>query len=287
MKPFPFPLDAEPGDTATGPDGRTYRFDYDWCWHVSHAERRPDDKPIPVPDDPETRAAEREANLAFNARLKAQEAAERDVFLAEAAAKAARETRAADARAVLAAQDSRPDPDDQIVDLYSKDDYAAVIAEVPPNTRVDGWTAARRVLFLERLEEQGSIIAAARAADMSRRAVYRLLPRAPAFAAAFANALRHHTAILADTLFDRAIHGHQVPVFHGGELVGTRTVHHDALGIYLLRVRDPLNYAPIDELERWKRERALDAGAETPEPPALPSPRPPEWPLPHGGAGAA
>ncbi len=38
-------------------------------------------------------------------------------------------------------------------------------------------------------------------------------------------------------------------------------MHHDRLLMYLLRVRDPLNYAPIDELERWKGHRALAAPA--------------------------
>ena len=37
--------------------------------------------------------------------------------------------------------------------------------------RVDGWTATRRILFLELLEEHGSILAAARVCGMSRRAV--------------------------------------------------------------------------------------------------------------------
>jgi hypothetical protein len=82
-------------------------------------------------------------------------------------------------------------------------------------------------------------------------------------------ATRASAALLADTLFDRALHGHEVPMLHQGEVVATRTVHHDALGLYLLRVRDPLNYAPIDELERWKKHRAIDAEART----ALPAPR--------------
>jgi hypothetical protein len=129
--------------------------------------------------------------------------------------------------------------------------YAAVVAEVPPDTRVDGWTAWRRTLFLEKLEEHGSILAAARAVGMSRRSVYRLLPRAPAFAAAFDAAMSQVTATLADTLFDRALHGHEVPILHRGDVVATRTVHHDMLGLYLLRVRDPLNFAPPGEGERW------------------------------------
>ncbi len=148
---------------------------------------------------------------------------------------------------------------------------AHVRAEVPADVRIDGWTAFRRILFLEMLEEHGSILAAARAVGMSRRAVYRLLPRAPAFAAAFEAAMSRVTATLADTLFDRALNGHEVPVMHQGDVVATRTVHHDMLGLYLLRVRDPLNYAPPDEGQRWLAGSGLKPIAHAEAPAALPS----------------
>ena len=107
---------------------------------------------------------------------------------------------------------------------------------------------------------------------MSRRAVYRLLPRAPAFAAAFEAAMSRVTATLADTLFDRALNGHEVPVMHQGDVVATRTVHHDMLGLYLLRVRDPLNYAPPDKGQRWLAGSGLKPIAQAEAPAALPSP---------------
>jgi hypothetical protein len=136
-----------------------------------------------------------------------------------------------------------------------------VIAETPAGQRVDGWTAERRVLFLDRLAEHGSVRAACRAASMSREAVRRLRARAPAFDAAYREAMAQNVAVLADAVFDRAIHGSERPVYYKGELVGTRTVHHDALACYLLRVRDPLNYAPIDELDRWQKHRPLEPAA--------------------------
>jgi hypothetical protein len=275
---FPFPLDAMPGDVATGPDGLPYQLGYDDLWRPC-GERHGDRPPIPhaEADDPDRLAAEERSNDAFRARLLAEEAAERSAALAASARRSAGE----EARRRLAAQDQRPDPEDLTARLYP-DEYAAVLAEVPPGQRRDGWTAERRVLFLERLAECGSILAAARAAGVSRRAVYKLLPRAPAFAAALEEGLRTSTAVLADTLFDRAIHGHEVPIVHGGEVVATRTVHHDALGCYLLRVRDPLNYAPVDELDRWMARRGLDASTATriearppaPGGPAEPAPDP-------------
>jgi hypothetical protein len=161
------------------------------------------------------------------------------------------------------------------VHVFEDDDdpaLAHVRAEVPADVRIDGWTANRRILFLELLEERGSILAAARAVGMSRRSVYRLLPRAPAFAAAFEAAMSRVAATLADTLFDRALHGHEVPVMHGGDVVATRTVHHDMLGLHLLRMRDPLNYASPGDGERWLAGSGLKPIGKTAARPALPDP---------------
>lgn len=192
-------------------------------------------------------------------------------------ARIARQIESEEARARLAAQRGSAELDDGTVPPLD-DEHAAVIAETPDNVRHDGWTAWRRRLFLDRLGEHGSVISAARAAGVTRQSVYKLRARAPAFAAAMDEALRANAALLADVLFDRAMHGHEVPVLYQGEIVATRTVHHDALGLYLLRVRDPLNYAPIDELERWKKQRAIDApvqrAALDPAPPAIPAPTP-------------
>lgn len=212
-------------------------------------------------------AAEQAADEAFNRRLRASEAAE------AAAAEARRRA------ALLCPQDPPPGTppdrfeDHEIVDL-APGEQAAVIAEVEGLPRYDGWTVERRLLFLDRLFEHGTLTSAARAAKVSRTSVYRLRARAPAFAAAMDRALAATAARLADAVFERAIHGHEVPIYQRGELVGTRTVHHDQLACYLLRVRDPLNYAPIDELERWKKQRALEA--EATERAALPGP---EWPI--------
>jgi hypothetical protein len=185
-----------------------------------------------------------------------------------------------DADLRLRAQYDRADAEVHESDMDDALEYAAVVAEVPAMVRIDGWTAWRRTMFLEKLEEHGSILAAARAVGMSRRSVYRLLPRAPAFAAAFEAAVARVAATLADTLFDRAIHGHQVPILHGGDVVATRTIHHDMLGLHLLRMRDPLNYAPPGEAERWLAGHGLkplngrkDPAALPPASPQLPHPQ--------------
>lgn len=166
-----------------------------------------------------------------------------------------------------------------------QDEFAAVTAETPEDQRADGWTAVRRRLFLERLASSASVQEAARSVGMTRQSARKLYRRAPAFRAAWDEALRESVAILAETAFHRAIHGTEQQVYYQGRLVGTKDVYHDRLLMYLLRVRDPLNYAPVDELDRWQKHRGLSASArpgenakpaltrETSETSALPGPR--------------
>ena len=275
----PFPADPAPGQTAFDAAGDFFIFDPAAGWQPWSDERalalQP---PPPVLPDPSAYDALEDAVAALQSQLLASDAPRR-----EEAAKPSLQQRvdAAAARDRLARQHTRPDPEDMCADVY-EGDYAAVIAEVPPGVRRDGWTVERRLLFLERLAECGSILAAARAAGVSRRSVYKLVPRAPAFAAALDEAMRSASQVLADTLFDRAVHGHEVPIVHKGEVVATRTVHHDALGCYLLRVRDPLNYAPVDELDRWLHRRGAD-----PRQAALPRGADGALPPPAGLAGSA
>lgn len=266
-----------PGDVHRGPDNLWYRLGYDEQWRLHPRSPVHDQDPElePEPEQPKDDdgnswpPAERAEFRAFNQRIRAEEAEEdRRHALAR--------------RAALEAAERRGDHENMIADIY-EGEYEDVIAEAGTAVRRDGWTAERRVLFLERLAEKGSVIAAARAAGVARQSVYKLLKRAPAFRAVFDETLAHVAVLLADTAFDRALHGTEEPVFHKGELVGHRTVHHDRLLAYLLRVRDPLNFAPVDELDRWQKHRPLTATA-TPLPARLPTPTTPpadgSWPVP-------
>lgn len=49
-----------------------------------------------------------------------------------------------------------------------RDEFAAVTAETPEDGRADGWTAARRRLFLERLSTTASVQEAARSVSTLR-----------------------------------------------------------------------------------------------------------------------
>jgi hypothetical protein len=253
------PTDALPGEVHRGPDNCWYQLEWSGNWklhprpaHLDHDSELGPEEPEPEPARPLPRHV-----IAAGQRIARREQEEARAQAAERRRHFVREEEAEAARQRLGRARFEPSRDDGMVDLYDGD-YDAVIAEVPEGQRRDGWTVERRLLFLDRLSQHGCIVSACAAAGCTRQSAYRLRPRAPAFAAAMDEAMRTSAAVLYDTLFERALHGHEVPMLHKGEVVATRTVHHDQLGIYLLKVRDPLNYAPVDELERWKKHRTID-----------------------------
>jgi hypothetical protein len=151
--------------------------------------------------------------------------------------------------------DSSPAPD-----TADEPDYAAVLAEVPPGHRLDGWTGERRIAFLTALWNGANVAEAARHVGMSPQTARRLRHRAPAFRAAWDEAQALVVQELADTAIDRAMHGTVQPIYQRGRMVGSRIVHHDQLLIHLLALRDPENFAPLSERERWA---ALRRGSNT------------------------
>lgn len=144
----------------------------------------------------------------------------------------------------------------------SKDDLDLFdIADAPPRrTRHDGWTPDRMQEFIRVLRATASVSDAAAAVDMSRQSAYKLYaePDARAFRDAWDEALRGAVGVLAATAYDRAVNGVEEIVYYKGARVGVRWRYDNRLLTFLLRVRDPLNYAPIDELEGWRRHRALE-----------------------------
>lgn len=127
-------------------------------------------------------------------------------------------------------------------------------------TRADGWTIERQRDFIERLAETASVTDTARYVGLSRQSARNLYNRSPHFRDAWNEALRAAVSVLAETAFDRAVNGVQEQVWHKGEMVGFREKYNDRLLMFLLRVRDPLNFAPLDDLQGWQRHRALPGG---------------------------
>jgi len=144
----------------------------------------------------------------------------------------------------------------------SKEELADFDVKNPPprRHRHDGWTVERQKTFLETLAASASVSDAARAVDMSRTSAYKLYNRADAgaFRAAWDQALAAARNVLASTAYDRAINGVEEIVYHKGTRVGVRWKYSDRLLMFLLRVRDPLNFAPLDDLQGWLRHRDVE-----------------------------
>lgn len=147
----------------------------------------------------------------------------------------------------------------------SLEELGAAGVEGPPprRRRHDGWTAQRMEEFIEQLRATASVTDACRAVHMSRTSAYKLYnrPDAAHFRAAWDEALRGATAVLAATAFDRAVNGTEYKVFHKGDFVGWQVRHDNRHLQWMLRVRDPLNWAPIGDLEAWLRHRGVEEAA--------------------------
>lgn len=130
----------------------------------------------------------------------------------------------------------------------------------PRRTRHDGWTPDRQKQFIENLATTASVSSAARLIGMSLQSAYELRNRADAgaFRAAWDEALRSALAVLAATAFERAVDGVEEKIYHQGEQIGNRTRYNDRLLMFLLRVRDPLSYAPLDDHQGWLRHRPVE-----------------------------
>ena len=128
---------------------------------------------------------------------------------------------------------------------------------VPPRPRHDGFTPERQALFLDALANSGSVSVAAEAAGISRTAVYNLRNREGAdgetFRSAWDDRLKQAVAVLAETAFQRAVHGVEEPVFYKGEQCGTRMRYNDRLLIFLLKTLDPDTYAPASRASDSRR----------------------------------
>lgn len=132
----------------------------------------------------------------------------------------------------------------------------------PLRRRHDGFTPEKIAIFIRTLRATGSVTDAARAAGITRKTAYDLYGREDAgyFRAAWDEAMRGPAnVVLAATAYDRAINGVEEAVWYKGEFRGWRVRHDNRLLMWLLRVRDPLNFAPLDDLAGWLRHRDVEA----------------------------
>lgn len=123
--------------------------------------------------------------------------------------------------------------------------------------RRGGWSAERQRTFIEALAETGSVRAACRRLGVGEHHIYKLRrhPEAASFRKAWEAALDLGIQRIEDVAMDRALNGVEVPVYHAGELVGTRRAYNDRLLMFMLQNRSPERYGSAAA----HRERRLDA----------------------------
>ena len=131
----------------------------------------------------------------------------------------------------------------------------------PQRHRHDGFTPEKIALFIRTLRATGSVTDAARAAGVARKTAYDLYNREDAgyFRHAWDESLRGPNIVLTSTAYDRAVNGVEEAVWYKGEFKGWRVRHDNRLLMWLLRVRDPLSFAPLDDLQGWLRHRDVEA----------------------------
>jgi hypothetical protein len=138
----------------------------------------------------------------------------------------------------------------------------------PPTTiRHDGWTAARRIQFLEALAEDGNVRAASARVGMSRAAAYFLRRREPLFARAWAAAQLQARERVGEVLGTRAIEGIEEQVWHRGEVVGTRLRYDTRLLLAHMARLDKLaeDERAVEDAGRFDELLACVAGEPVPE----------------------
>ena len=95
------------------------------------------------------------------------------------------------------------------------------LSDCPADSR-RGWSAERKLRFLDRLAARGNVRAACAAVGLSRDSAYTLRRRDALFARGWAAALELARERSAEVLADKATEGIEEEVWYRGELVGTR-----------------------------------------------------------------
>jgi len=128
-----------------------------------------------------------------------------------------------------------------------------------PRERWDGFTAARKKVFLEALGKHGTIADACRIAGVSRRTFYYHHDKWPDFAAACAGQLARAAGAVEALAWERATVGGEEMVIRGGEVVQVRRKPSDAMLRMLLQASNPKKYGRMAATRRKAIEKELRA----------------------------
>lgn len=138
----------------------------------------------------------------------------------------------------------------------------------PCAERRDGWSAERKLRFLDRLAACGTVRGACGAVGMSRESAYTLRRRDALFARGWATALLLARESQCEVLAEVASEGFEEEVWYRGEKVGTRRRFDARLLLAhigrLDRLAEAATPAAARDAERFDEILACIAGAETP-----------------------
>ncbi|TGX52653.1 hypothetical protein E5A73_13470 [Sphingomonas gei] len=95
--------------------------------------------------------------------------------------------------------------------------------------RRDGWSEARRKLFLRALSETGSVRDACARARISSTSAYRLRDQCARFAGDWEKALATQAVTIEQVAYERAVIGWEEPIVQGGQIVGQRWRYSESL----------------------------------------------------------
>lgn len=104
--------------------------------------------------------------------------------------------------------------------------------------RHDGWTEARRKIFLAVLRESGCVLDACRVAGMSDTSAYRLREREPEIAALWDDALENGQRGLVAVAHQHAVVGKETVIYRNGEEVERRVAPSDSILALLIKRGD-------------------------------------------------
>ena len=102
--------------------------------------------------------------------------------------------------------------------------------------RHDGWTDARRRVFLRALSETGCVRDACRRARISLTSAYRKRERDAGFARRWDRAIAKAAPTIEQAAYERGVTGWDEPIVSGGKIIGTKKRYSDSL-LRLLMVR--------------------------------------------------
>jgi len=120
-----------------------------------------------------------------------------------------------------------------------------------PDPYPNRWNKPKMAEFLRVLAASHSVASAARSVGMSRQSAYQLRARLKGepFDLAWEVAFQHSYDALHQAALERALHGVEVPVFQGGEQVGSYRKFDERLTCFLLAAR---NHQGAQQLGRYR-----------------------------------